>query len=1105
MREMVGLGSEMSSSGAADSRKANRHMRRKSLSASASIQMMRDVKSLSVPLKQELPDAPLKTKDDLDVSLDDRAKRRANRRKTISASADIRMMRMGSHRDVLKADSVPNETGGNVEGAPTDVRRVSFSESNSSSSLVASPHQQLRKSFSVSGQQSLTKISEFESPRTHPFFADRFEASPGASRCPPDRIHNEADSSTSVSDSRLSIREVLAGHNSNLIIENVKMPTLGDEAVTEADSDDEHSDVDDLPEVQESDKQRKAEPLPPKRTLLDIARAYFRGRSYILVSSLLGTMVCFFIVGMRLEAMLIETGVLVNNDNTWHLEAQVSFWVEFGLLTCFIFGDFVILYIFRPGRMFDNRDRRVFVSTIIDLSICVTCIGCLTGAQVQRCCDDAEKRFLGGSETPDGYYGYEQPIACCPPFGERLYGGYGSIEMFTSLVGLRVVRFFAAKICVQRFYKNSSLPETATTSAEGDSPPIEYPFDPFYEVRVKGQSKHRARLDDETGTIVELWKSALALHPDIVAKHGEFSGQLLQAMLGIPVICDDTAGSTEAIKDSKTDDAVDGVDQEHLGESKSISRERLESGDTPISRRRLGSGDMSMSMRRLGSGDVDEPQALSRPSIISDRRYSSLSAAAQSVILAGKLGKAVRAKHEGENGHSLGSLLEETETSNAEGGISASSNARRAAFHKERPTLHHYGESQTDLGWTAQLAQTPEFEIRTDDDDDESASQFFAPNSRLIRSMRRCDRKVMPMLDRWTVVDVVMTNFEIVYFDASDVDDLGGSANPRIKRMQDIRQAIIATKGGKGLRLRDVAFGRRVVGTQVLNDIESIHVDRILPHMHRHDSVGAAAREPLADEFWKEKVHQSAASEENMPEDVKPSRHIRWTSIKEDRLKVKTKHDTTLYLRFYSDLDNCESHQERMMNELETEGDLFKNNAFQWCQTIGRIVGASKLKQDLPHFGDDSCDELRDYLVVVDPNKEQSAIPAVDRFKKLVTLHLRQRSDVPSFVIGSPPSHRRHQSERPAPPPPPTMSLPRPSVVRRVTSLGDALKGSGAATGGATKPALKSGHIRRASSVGETVSGALDLTSPSEAIRIAGPAAEDAPDASLDNGAKTLL
>jgi len=43
-------------------------------------------------------------------------------------------------------------------------------------------------------------------------------------------------------------------------------------------------------------------------------------------------------------------------------------------------------------------------------------------------------------------------------------------------------------------------------------------------------------LENETGTIVELWKIAVSLYPDIVDKYGEFSGELLQAMLGIEIV-----------------------------------------------------------------------------------------------------------------------------------------------------------------------------------------------------------------------------------------------------------------------------------------------------------------------------------------------------------------------------------------------------------------------------------------------------------------------------------------------------------------------------------------------------------------------------------------
>lgn len=85
---------------------------------------------------------------------------------------------------------------------------------------------------------------------------------------------------------------------------------------------------------------------------------------------------------------------------------------------------------------------------------------------------------------------------------------------------------------------------------------------------------------------------------------------------------------------------------------------------------------------------------------------------------------------------------------------------------------------------------------------------------------------------------------------------------------------------------------------------------------------------------------------------------------------------------------------------------------------------------------DDSYNELRDYLVVVDPYKEHHAIPSVDRLKKLVTLHRRQRSDATAQIVGAPvtPSHCRHRSEMPnlfsegiATSPGTSLTLPRPS------------------------------------------------------------------------------
>jgi hypothetical protein len=113
----------------------------------------------------------------------------------------------------------------------------------------------------------------------------------------------------------------------------------------------------------------------------------------------------------------------------------------------------------------------------------------------------------------------------------------------------------------------------------------------------------------------------------------------------------------------------------------------------------------------------------------------------------------------------------------------------------------------------------------------------------------------------------------------------------------------------------------------------------------------------------------------------------RWCRIKQDQLTLRTLH-STLYLRFYGDLAYFESHTDFMMNENESEGPLFKNNALHWCQSIGRLLGTELLKQELPNLGLGTSDELRDYLVVVG-YLERSV---VNRLKKLVVLKRQSES-----------------------------------------------------------------------------------------------------------------
>jgi hypothetical protein len=70
-----------------------------------------------------------------------------------------------------------------------------------------------------------------------------------------------------------------------------------------------------------------------------------------------------------------------------------------------------------------------------------------------------------------------------------------------------------------------------------------------------------------------------------------------------------------------------------------------------------------------------------------------------------------------------------------------------------------------------------------------------SPDAILIRNMRRCDWTVLPILDEWTAVDVVMTPFEMVYFNAVGIDKC------TISSVVMSRGLLETTKRGKSLRL----------------------------------------------------------------------------------------------------------------------------------------------------------------------------------------------------------------------------------------------------------------------------------------------------------------
>lgn len=694
----------------------------------------------------------------------------------------------------------------------------------------------------------------------------------------------------------------------------------------------------------------------PKPTIYEEYRKYFSSRRYMSNSALFGTMVCFFLVGMRIEAILLNTGVIKDNDNTYHLEPRITFWIELFLFSCFLVADTIMLYMFRPNAAENNTDRKTYTAAIIDFCINSACLSFLVVAELQRCCDEDaydSYRFLAGaydekdSSYGDDNYGYDKiEIECCPAFGSRLYGGVGMLEPFTSLVALRIFRFWLSKRIVQYLDKRYGWSEFQRSMERQQS--VRNPLDPLYIVKENeghggghgggdhGHGHGGGEFTEEVGTIIDLWKTALARYPDIVAKYGEFSGELLQSMLGIEVI--EGLHTAEPPKNVTVED-----------EEKQLSSGCKSSG-IPLTLEIHGRDPAEQAPHALLSSQADSRR---RPSLglskgLSTRigqQYKGLSPAAQSIIMAGKTGKRVRTT--GESKYNASRNFEVSGTISCDHTKNMAS-AVESTFD---------GSLTEGLQIPGPLSQVPEFHIVADDD---HADEFFAPNARLVRSIRRCDRKLLPYVDQWSVVDVAMTKFEIVYFEVSDADKIeeeeedGEDRITIAQRVKDVKSAITATRGGKGLRIRDVAYGRKIVGRLEFSSIEAIQVERIMPHgisdegIYDYDS-------HISDEYWKDN-----------PIAIEPSvRHVRWSKVKEDRLKLETGH-STLYLRFYSDLDNCEHNIDRVMRESETEGPLFKNNAFQWCQTIGRLVGTSLLQQTYLGGGNQH-DELRDYLIVAEP------------------------------------------------------------------------------------------------------------------------------------------
>ena len=605
---------------------------------------------------------------------------------------------------------------------------------------------------------------------------------------------------------------------------------------------------------------------------------YFTNDDHAVASHVFGTLVVFFLIGMRLESFNTVTGAYKQSNNTWELRPEVAFWWQATWYMLFIIMSVLGMWAVNPLKCTSITEKRAFVAAFMDIFLSSLCLTLLFVADAQRCCPaDSEKdgleRLLGDEARS---IWVEKPAyeSCCPFWGFRTFGGYGSIEPFTALIGLRVLRFQLAKIIVQLHARNDKL--NADHAHESNN--LNH---------TRGDLRHVDSI--EKVKIIELWQQAMSNHPHIVEKYGQFSGELFQAMLGLDVIEEDYA--TKPVASVKAPSMISA--------SRSVT-------------------------------DLPTTEIEVAPHYKLGDQYSNLSTDCQGIILAGKLGKPVKSVSDLINTNQADDIL--------------------PALPEEATSVQHKGMNVVDVEFEVDTAQLA--------DEQRDDSMFIAPNARLCRSMRRCDRRLEPLLMEWMAVDVVITDYELVYFEVSDDDDSSLPHELRRKKAA-LQHALQATRGGKGLRLIDVAAGRKVVGHLDLSDVTQIHVERDNPlldvsHIEENEP-GMDTFSQVPSEYW-----QKPTSIETLTE----SRGLRWAKVMEDRLKIVSLQGT-LYLRYYSDLNEAEAHREKLEPHDLVPDIITKDIALQWAQTLVHICGQDQLKQKLPNFGTNDTNELRDYLEVV--------------------------------------------------------------------------------------------------------------------------------------------
>jgi len=632
------------------------------------------------------------------------------------------------------------------------------------------------------------------------------------------------------------------------------------------DDDDSKSDSEDIPAA-ELNERKVIEDARKIISWNEKFRTFFVSRTYKFFDGLCGTMLCFWLVGMRTDVLLVASDIVNESENTFDLEVYLAFWWEFGMLSLFVsisIFTFFLFFVFNRGQITSTY----CLASFFDVIISSACLFILILSEVHR----------GPSDK----------------FGHRTSGGVGDIEPFTSLIALRSLRFLLARR-ISLLVKSYQGRLNNSSTVDGD--------------------KHTTLpLQEEKGTVVQLWQKALGLHPDIVEKYGEFSGELLQAMLGITIIKQE----------------LKSPDLSQFQDSKAMN--------VPMQKSEIATG--------THASDLDS---------CSFDHCSGVSPSNQAITTAARNGRKILNKGTSNN-LSGDKYLHKSSNESVE---MPSVTTGRQLLVGEGPIIQ------------------PQVVSISSEEDQENLSMIQHPDEILIRRMRRCERRLPPLLKEWLQVDAVLTKYEIVLLEVCDIlnENREGSSDenrlriiaeenpmrgtPSLEQLNKAHKALVATHGGKGLRLRDVICGRKVVGHLLLSTVDVVKVERHIPRKSQIEPNVVGQTNGL-EEYWSPRK-----SVECKP--ILSSQ--RWKHVEEDQFKIHSHGQGFLYLRFFSDLLDYET---RALNDGPVVSNPViphKNNALLWCQTVVRLRGTSQLKQSLPHFGDNGTDELIDYLEVVDNNK----------------------------------------------------------------------------------------------------------------------------------------